>query len=618
MNCAIQKKRYICHTYTLGLTKKFNFMQLTLLDWGLIAAYFIISLWFGLRGSSKSGESSSEFFLSGRTMPWWLLGVSLVATTFSCDTPNLVTDIVRTDGVAGNWAWWAFLVTGMLTVFVYARLWRRSGLMTDLGFYEIRYSGKEAAFLRMFRALYLGVFFNVMIMATVSLAAIKIGRVMFDADPVVTLVFSAVITVAYSTVGGFRAVLLTDFVQFFIAMLGSIGAAYVVLSLPQVGGLHGLFSHPNVVGKISLVPDFNDTKTLIPLLIMPLAVQWWSVWYPGAEPGGGGYVAQRMLAAKDEKNAVGATLLFNVAHYALRPWPWIIVALGSLIIFPELKDIQAAFPNVEQNKIGNDLGYPAMMTLMPAGLVGIIVASLAAAYMSTISTHLNWGSSYVVNDFYLRFVKPNASDKESVTIGRISTVVLMVLASFVALALESAKSSFDILLQIGAGTGLLFILRWFWWRINAWSELAAMVVSFLVAVFFYTGKKQGWFVLEGWQELLYGVCITTVSWITVTLLTKPTDHATLISFFKQIRPHAGGWKPVVERGMREGTLDQGDMTESKLSLQILAMFLGCVTVYGALFGFGYFLYGNMMAALISFAIMGLSGWMVFKNWDRLG
>ena len=592
-------------------------MQLTLLDWTFIVLYFVITLWIGLRGSSKSGESANEFFLSGRNMPWWLLGVSLVATTFSCDTPNLVTDIVRSEGVAGNWAWWAFLLTGMLTVFVYAKLWRRSGLMTDLGFYELRYSGKEAAFLRMFRALYLGVFFNVMIMATVSLAAIKIGRVMFDADPVTTLVFSAVITVAYSTVGGFRAVLLTDFVQFFIAMIGSIGAAYVVLKMPEVGGLSGLFSHPNVSGKLALVPDFNDTKKLIPLLIMPLAVQWWSVWYPGAEPGGGGYVAQRMLAAKDEKNAIGATLLFNIAHYAFRPWPWIIVALGSLIIFPELSDIQRAFPNVEQNKIGNDLGYPAMMTLMPAGLVGVIVASLAAAYMSTISTHLNWGSSYVVNDFYLRFIKPDASDKESVNVGRLSTVVLMVLASFVALALESAKSSFDILLQIGAGTGLLFILRWFWWRINAWSELAAMTVSFVVALFFFIGKKQGFLVLEGWQELLYGIIITTISWVSVTLLTKPTDHATLISFFKHIRPHASGWAPVVERGLREGTLDQNDMPEGKMTTQLLCMFLGCVTVYAALFFTGYFMYGQMTNALIALAITVVSGWSLFKNWEKL-
>jgi solute:Na+ symporter, SSS family len=587
-------------------------MHLSNIDWILIVAYFALTLWIGLRGAGKSGESTNEFFLSGGNMPWWLLGVSLVATTFSCDTPNLVTDIVRKSGVAGNWAWWAFLLTGMLTVFVYARLWRRSGLMTDLGFYEMRYSGQEAAFLRMFRALYLGVFFNVMIMATVSLAAIKIGRVMFDASPVTTLVFSAIITVAYATIGGFRAVLLTDFAQFFIAMLGSIWAAYVVLQMPQVGGLSGLFNHPNVVGKLSMVPDFSNTKELIPLLIMPLAVQWWSVWYPGAEPGGGGYVAQRMLAAKDEKNAVGATLLFNVAHYAFRPWPWIIVALGSLIIFPELADIQRAFPNVEQDKIGHDLGYPAMMTLMPAGLIGLIVASLASAYMSTISTHLNWGSSYVVNDFYLRFIKPQASDKESVQVGRISTVILMVLASVVALFLESAKSSFDILLQIGAGTGLLFILRWFWWRINAWSELVAMVVSFLVALFFFVGKKLGFLAVEGWQELLYGVAITTVSWVATTIFTQPTDHATLVSFFKKIRPHAAGWQPVVERGLREGTLTDADLPESRLSRELLCMFFGCVTVYAALFGMGYFMYGQMLNALIAAAVTAVGAWLLIR------
>jgi solute:Na+ symporter, SSS family len=592
-------------------------MHLSTLDWIFIGIYFAISLWIGLRDAVKSGSSASEFFLSGRNMPWWLLGVSMVATTFSCDTPNLVTDIVRQNGVAGNWAWWAFLLTGMLTVFVYARLWRRSGVLTDLEFYEMRYSGREAAWLRGFRALYLGVFFNVMIMATVSLAAIKIGRVMFDVDPVTTLVFSAVLTVAYSTVGGFRAVLLTDFFQFIIAMIGSVGAAYVVLTMPQVNGLSGLFSHPNVAGKLSLLPDFSDSTTLIPLLIIPLAVQWWSVWYPGAEPGGGGYVAQRMLAAKDEKNATGAVLLFNIAHYALRPWPWIIVALGSLIIFPELSDIQRAFPNVEASKVGHDLGYPAMMTFMPVGLVGIITASLAAAYMSTISTHLNWGSSYIVNDFYKRFVNPAATEQQQVAIGRLSTVGLMLLASLVALQLESAKNSFDILLQIGAGTGLLFILRWFWWRINAWSELAAMLISFAVALFFHFNKKAHWVDIVGWQELVYGVLLTTVGWVVVTFLTQPTDQRTLISFFKHIRPAPGGWQPVIEKGLKNGDLSPTDITPGQLPTQILCMFIGCVTVYAALFATGYFLYGNIMAGCVAVVVAALGGWLLMRLWGKV-
>lgn len=582
-------------------------MQLTTLDWTLIALYFAISLWIGLRDSKKSGSSTDEFFLSGRNMPWWLLGVSMVATTFSCDTPNLVTDIVRQNGVAGNWAWWAFLLTGMLTVFVYSKMWRRSGVLTDLEFYELRYSGREAAFLRAFRALYLGVFFNVMIMATVSLAAIKIGRILFDASPATTLLLSAVVTVAYSTVGGFRAVLLTDFFQFIIAMIGSIGAAYVVLQKPEIGGLEGLFSHPNVADKLSLLPDLTNLEVAIPLFLVPIAVQWWSVWYPGAEPGGGGYVAQRMLAAKNENHALGSTLFFNVAHYALRPWPWIIVGLASLVIFPTLADIQRAFPNVEADKIGHDLGYPAMLTFLPAGLVGIVVASLAAAYMSTIATHLNWGSSYIVNDFWKRFVKKEAADSELVAVGRISTVVLMLFASAVALVLESAKSSFDILLQIGAGTGLLFILRWFWWRVNAYSEIVAMVVSFVVAV-----AMQFWVEMPGWQELVIGVGITTAAWVAATLIFPAADHQTLLNFYKKIKPASAGWQPVVRRGLSEGDLQAGDVRSGGLGKKILCMILGCFAVYAALFSSGYFLYGKMGAAVLAAAVAGVCGFLVMR------
>lgn len=481
----------------------------------------------------RSGSSAGEFFLSGRNMPWWLLGVSMVATTFSCDTPNLVTDIVRQNGVAGNWVWWAFLLTGMLTVFVYARLWRRSGALTDLEFYERRYSGPEAAFLRVFRAVYLGVFFNVMIMATVSLAAIKIGRILFDVSPVQTLLFTGVVTVIYAALGGFRSVLLTDFFQFILAMCGAVGAAWVVLDHPQVGGLQGLISHPNVQGKLNFWPDFGDPSAYVPLFLIPLAVQWWAAWYPGAEPGGGGYVAQRMLAARNEEQAVGATLFFNVAHYALRPWPWILVALGSLIVFPTLDDLRAAFPNVEAGKIGHDLGYPAMMTLMPAGLAGVIVASLAAAYMSTIATHLNWGASYVVNDVYRRFVDPEASERRLVAVGRWTTVLLMLLSALVALALENALSAFYLLLQIGAGTGLLFILRWFWWRINAYSELAAMGASLLAAAYFrFAHARLGFAELSDWQTLLLGVAFTTLCWLLATLLSPPVDRDVLLDFSK--------------------------------------------------------------------------------------
>lgn len=339
-------------------------MNISPIDWGIIAAFFIISLLIGLFTSKSAGKSSKDFFLSGRNMPWWLLGVSMVATTFSADTPNLVTDIVRVNGVSGNWGWWCFLLTGMLTVFVYAKLWRRSEITTDLEFYELRYGGKPAAFLRGFRAIYLGVFFNIMIMATVSLAAIKIGGVMLGLTPVQTLLIASIVTVIYSSLGGLKGVLLTDFFQFFIAMAGAIGAAIYILDLPQIGSLENLLTHPNVSDKLSFFPDFSNMNEVIPMLLVPIAIQWWATWYPGAEPGGGGYIAQRMLSAKNEKNAIGATLFFNVAHYALRPWPWIIIALSSLIIFPEIGDLQKAFPHMPADKLGNDLAYSAMLTYL--------------------------------------------------------------------------------------------------------------------------------------------------------------------------------------------------------------------------------------------------------------
>ena len=406
----------------------------------------------------------------------------LVATTFAADTPNLVTDIVRKDGIAGNWVWWAFLLTGMLTVFVYAKLWKRSGVLTDLEFYELRYHGKAASFLRGFRAIYLGVIFNCFIMANVILAGIKIGQVLLGLTPLQTVLIASVVTVIYTALGGLRGVILTDMFQFVFAMIGAIGAAIVVLQLPQVNGLENMLSHNNVSGKLNFLPNFKDTNVLLPLFIIPLAVQWWSSWYPGAEPGGGGYVAQRMLSAKNEKHATGASLLFNIAHYALRPWPWIIVALASLIVFPDLDSLQNAFPNA--TKVDDDLAYPAMLSFLPAGLLGIVVASLIAAFMSTISTHLNWGASYIVHDFYKRYVKPEAGQRELVNVGRISTIFLMLIGALIAyFLLQNALQGFHILLQIGAGTGLIYILRWFWWRINAYSEIAAMIISFLMAIF---------------------------------------------------------------------------------------------------------------------------------------
>ena len=571
-------------------------MQLTTLDWGIIALFFIVTLGLGLYASRGSGSSSKEFFLSGRNMPWWLLGVSMVATTFSADTPNLVTDIVRNNGVAGNWVWWAFLLTGMLTVFVYARLWRRSRVMTDLEFYELRYGGAPARFLRQFRALYLGVFFNVMIMATVCLAGIKIAGILLGLTPVATVVLVSVVTVAYSAWGGFRGVVVTDFLQFSFAMVGAVWAAVYLIGLPEVGGLDALISHPNVSDKLDLLPSLEEPDVFVPLFLMPVAIQWWSVWYPGAEPGGGGYVAQRMLAAKNERHAVGATLLFNVFHYALRPWPWILIALASLIVFPEVADIQTAFPGVDPSVVKDDLAYPAMLSFLPAGLLGLVIASLIAALMSTLSTHLNWGSSYVVHDWYHRFVKPSADEAELVRVGRLSTLVLMALAALLALALSNALQAFNILLQIGAGTGLIFILRWFWWRINAWTEIAGMAISFAVALFLeFPWVWLGLPELASHEALLLGVAVTTAGWLLVTFLTQPTEAAVLRSFYARVHPGGPGWAPVIA-GLTPGERASSD---DNLALRVLAVFIGALTVYAALFATGFFLYGRLAATLVA-------------------
>ena len=586
-------------------------MTLSTLDWGIIILFFVLTLVIGLLVSRKAGTSSTEFFLSGRNMPWWLLGISMVATTFSADTPNLVTDIVRKNGVSGNWVWWAFLLTGMLTVFVYAKLWRKSGVVTDLEFYELRYSGKGAAFLRGFRALYLGVFFNIMIMASVCLAAIKIGSVLLGFTAVETLIIASTITVLYSSLGGLKGVVITDFFQFILAMGATFWATYYIIDLPQIGSLDALLTHPNVIPKLDFIPDFQQREVFITLFILPIAIQWWSVWYPGAEPGGGGYIAQRMLSAKDEKNAVWATLLFNFAHYALRPWPWILIALASLIIFPDLQSLQAAFPDIDPSIVKDDLAYPAMMTFLPAGLIGLIVASLIAAFMSTISSHLNWGSSYVVYDFYQRFVKPEASEKELVSVGRWSTLILMIASALFALLLSNALEAFQILLQIGAGTGLLFIMRWFWYRINAYSEITAMTVSFVLALYFkLIHTKLGFDPIADDIQLVLGVAITTLSWVVVTLVTSPSDKKTLNEFYKITQPGGPGWNKVVAEAEADGVDLITEKRAWNVPTGILCMVVGSVGIYGALFSTGYFIYGEykegsilLVVTLLSFIIL---------------
>ncbi len=605
-------------------------IALSTLDYFIIISFFVTTLFIGIWVAKKSGKNTTEFFLSGRNMPWWLLGVSMVATTFSTDTPNFVTNLVRENGVSGNWEWWAFLITGLLTVFVYAKLWRKSNVHTDIEFYELRYGGKPAKFLRGFRSIYLGVIFNVLAMSGVTLAAIKIGGVMLGLAPWQTVVIAGFITVFFSALGGFKGVVYTDFLLFFVAMIGAIGAAYFCVNLPEVGGVENLITHPNVVDKMAILPDFSNTEMLITVLIIPLAVQWWSSWYPGAEPGGGGYIAQRMLAAKDENHAMGATFFFNIMHYALRPWPWILVALASLVVFPDIASIQEAFPSITADKLGHDLAYSAMLTKLPSGLLGLVLASLGAAYMSTISTHLNWGSSYIVNDFYKQQINPNASEKKLVRIGRISTVLLMVLSAVLALYLQDAMQIFKFILMFGAGTGLIFILRWFWWRINAWSEISAMfssaIISYLfsftaIGEFLFTHKNALGIgvtgVLPAYAKFPMVVLLTSIIWIAVTYLTKPETNATLFHFYKKIQPGGLGWKKVIDEARNEHQELVSDTQPWTVPSGILAMILAMILIYSAIFATGYYIYGNYTYAIsLTFTIV-ISGFLLLKIWKKI-
>ena len=564
-------------------------MTLSTLDWIIVFSYFTLSLFVGVWASKQAGRDTKSFFLAGRNMPWWLLGVSMVATTFSTDTPNLVTDLVRQNGVSGNWGWWAFLLTGMLTVFVYAKLWHRSGVLTDIEFYELRYSGKAAAFLRGFRALYLGLVFNVLVMGAVSLAAIKFGEIVLGWPGWLTLTIACSITLAYSTLGGLKAVIITDFVQFILAMVGSIWAMIYILSLDEVGGISNLLAHNNVIDKLALIPDLSNPDVWVPVLLVPLAVQWWASYYPGSEPGGGGYIAQRMFSAKDEENAVSATLFFNIAHYALRPWPWILIALSSLVIYPELSDLQNAFPNLPVDKLGHDVAYPAMLTLLPNGLLGLVAASLIAAFMSTMSTQLNLGASYLVNDFYHRFISPDATEKQLVSMGRLFTIISIILGSGLGLLLTSAGQAFNLLLMIGAGTGMIYILRWFWWRINAYTEIVAMISSLIIAFYFNFINNN----YESWEKIVFGSLLTTIVWISATYFTPPDSNETLQNFVKKVNPGGPGWaKFSTSEANEPWPVPNG----------ILCMILGCISIYSVLLGVGQLIYGNN----IGFGLLGLS------------
>ena len=597
-------------------------MHLSTLDWLIVAASLLICFGPALFFADRAGRNTSEFFASGRAVPWWLAGLSMVATTFSADTPNLVTDIVRRNGVAGNWVWWAFVLTGVATVFFYARLWRRSGVLTDLEFYELRYSGKAASAVRGFRAVYLGLFFNCMIMASVNLATCKIAGILFGLDRWQTLVLVGILNVTFAAFAGLWGVLVIDMIQFFMKMTAVIAAAYFAVTSSQVGGLQALVAKvsalrgPGGVDYLGFLPDFTSNWDLaVAVFIMPIAVQWWAVWYPGSEPGGGSYIAQRMLASKTEKDALSAVLFFNIAHYVFRPWPWILVALCSLIVYPELSDIQRAFPSLEPSLLGHDIAYPAMLTFLPSGFLGLMVGGLIAASSSTILTHLNWGASYLVHDFYRRFMKTDADERHYVLAGRVATVGIFIGAAASVYLLDTAKDVFDVILQVGAGTGLLYLVRWFWWRVNAWCEIVAMVSSFLVSIGLLVLRTQG-VAFSTHVALVVTVAITTVCWVATAYLGPETDRAVLVNFYRAVHPAGPGWEPI-RKLAGDGARSVAD--RDNIPLALLGWVAGCTAIWSALFAEGSYLYGRMPQALLLTAVFVASSlvlmFVVKRTWS---
>lgn len=606
-------------------------MGLTKIDWFIITGYLVILTVIGLITGRRGGQDSESYFLSRRSMTWWLLGFSMVATTFSIATPNLITDMVRSGGVAKNWLWLSFLLSGMLTVFVYAKLWSRSKIMTDLEFYEIRYSGRAAAFLRGFRAIYLGFFFNILVLAGATLAFIKVTVIMTDINPMIFLIAVAAITVFYSTLGGLKSIIWTDFFQFALAMTGAVVPAVIIVKSTAVGGMSNLLNNEIIHAKTSIMPDFSDPVMLLTLFVVPITIQWWAAWYPGSEPGGGGFIAQRMLSAKSEKHAVGATLLFNLMHYAIRPWPWIIVGLCSLVIFPDITSMVEKYKDVPRQYFHNDIAYPVMLReFIPGGILGLVLASLYAAYMSTVSTQLNLGASYMVNDFHTRFIAPGASEKTKVLVGRLWTVAFMVFSTILALYLENALQAFQYMIIIGAGTGLIYLLRWFWWRINAWSEISAMagavvfsVLSIIIEHRFLIRTDQNTVQLFGltmdpslWDAIKFVsiVLLNTIIWIFVTFVTKPCDEKTLVQFYEKIRPGGPGWKNIAKKSSLSIAEYSGDWN---VPAGLACMSLGCLAIYAILFAVGHAIYGNIGFSAVLVLISLISSAILFRLWGKL-
>jgi SSS family solute:Na+ symporter len=587
-------------------------VQLTFADWLVVALYFLFNLAIGLYYKSRAGKSVNEFFLSGRNVPWWLAGTSMVATTFAADTPLAVTGMVAKGGIAGNWLWWNFVASGMLTVFFYARLWRRSGVMTDIEFSEIRYSGKPAAFLRGFRALYLGIPINCIILGWVNLAMVKILQLILGVDKwqALLIVMGLIALTSFiSTLSGLWGVLVTDVFQFVIKM--GMVTALAVFAIQAVGGIdamktklaaidqaHGLAAG----GKgsvLSFVPDLDSAWMPMITFLVYISMNWWATWYPGAEPGGGGYVAQRMFCAKDEKNSLLATLWFNIAHYAVRPWPWILVALSSLILFPNLSDPETGYIRV-------------MIAYLPPSLRGLMVAAFAAAYMSTIATQLNWGASYLINDFYRRFWKTNESDKHYVAASQWATVVLTIISGIVTFYMGSISGAWKLLIVTGAGTGGVLLLRWYWWRINAWSEVSAMISGFVVSVALQTvwGLDTDKPVDFAWI-MIVTVTITTIVWLAVTFLTKPESNETLIAFYRRTHPSEAGWRPIAKLAP--------DVRPSGGGLSNLIDWIcGCALIYGVLFGTGKLLLKDFTTGSILLAMGLAAGAVIYWDLSRRG
>ena len=584
-------------------------MNLSLLDWTVIAAYFLFNLGIGLYYARRASGSTSEFFLSGRNVPWWLAGTSMVATTFAADTPLAVTGFVAKNGIAGNWLWWNFVMSGMLTVFLYARLWRRAGVMTDIEFAELRYSGKPAAFLRGFRALYLGLPINCIILGWVNLAMVKILEITLGVNKrgaIMIVIGMLLFTSFYTAISGLWGVLVTDLFQFALKM--GMVIVLAILAVNAVGGIDGLKTQIGAMdaaagagSRLAFFPEYDSAWMPAITLFVYLGVIWWSTWYPGAEPGGGGYVAQRIFSAKNEKHGLLATLWFNIAHYALRPWPWILTALASLILYPTLVDKESGYiktlldPNV-----------------FPTYLRGFMLAAFAAAYMSTIGTQLNWGASYVINDFYRRFIKREAGEKHYVIASQVVTVLLMIASLIVTFNMQSIGGAWKLLLVTGAGTGTVLLLRWFWWRINAWSEVSAMVCAAIVSIFLQLILK--WDSdrpLDFAYLMLVTVGVTSVVWIAVTMLTQPEPVEKLIAFYRRVRPEGPGWNGIAARADLAEEHAQG-----RLSLQVFNWILGCVLIYGSLFGIGKLIFKEWGMGLLLLAIAITAGVLISRNLSR--